>query len=158
MLMVNLQQHNRPENYPILQIRPARIIVVDNDKMLCSRLSGAFQKLGFQHRIYHQVADIVPLAEDFRPDLVLTEYLLPCSNGGELCAQLRSCQRTCRIPVVIYSSLPKTFLSLGASNCNAFLQKPFSIPALLKVMSCFLSNCCDVQCSQSVISSISNLN
>lgn len=156
--MVNLLQHNRPEDYPILQIRPPRIIVVDNDMVLCDRLSAAFEKLGFQHRIYHQVENIMPIAEDFTPDLVLTEYLLPCSNGGELCGQLRMHQHTCQIPVIVYSSFPKAYLSLGACNCDAFLQKPFSMNALLKTMKCFLNHCCPKEYSHALSAAVSELN
>lgn len=156
--MVNLLQQNRQGKYPVLQIRPPRIIVVDNDVVLCDRLSAAFEKLGFQHRIYHQVENIMPIAEDFTPDLVLTEYLLPCSNGGQLCSQLRMHQHTCQIPVILYSSFPKAYLSLNACKCDAFLQKPFSMNALLKTMKCFLSKCCPIAHNYTLNSFVSDLN
>lgn len=156
--MVNLLQQDRPENYPILQIRPPRIIIIDNDKVLCDRLSEAFDELGFQHRIYHRVSNITPLAEDFTPDLVLMEYLLPCLNGGELCSQLRMQQHTCQIPVIIYSSFPKAFLAMNACSCDAFLQKPFSVNALLRTMNCFLKCCSHLRSNNAILPSFSDLN
>lgn len=156
--MVNLHKQDRPENYPILPIRSPRIIVVDNDHVLCDGLSDAFIELGFQHRIYPQVDNMMPIVEDFTPDLVLMEYLLPTLNGGELCNQLRMNQHTCQIPVIMYSSFPKALLSLASCSCDAFLQKPFSINSLLRTMNCFLKCCSHLRSSNALLSSVSDFN
>lgn len=137
--MVNLQQQFRPESSPILQSRSPRIIIVDNDKILCEKISRVFWKSGFNHKIYHQVDDIMPIAENFNPDLVLTEYLLPWLTGGELCTRLRMQRHTCEIPVIMYSSFPKVLIPSNA--CDAFLQKPFTINTLLRTVNCFLKDC-----------------
>ncbi|MBB2150355.1 response regulator [Pedobacter gandavensis] len=138
MLMVNLQYQDSPERYPVLQIRSPRIVIVDNDKIHAKQLSNVFDKLGFNHRVYHQLGNIIPLVDEFAPDLVLMEYLLPWLKGGELCSQLRSKPHTCHLPVIMYSSFSKAHLFSYKCGGDAFLQKPFSIKILLSTMNSFL--------------------
>lgn len=69
---------------------------------------------------------------DFKPDLVLLDYLLPGINGGELCGQIKRHQAFSKIPVIIYSAYPKVLTSLGDYGCDLFLPKPFDLDELAK--------------------------
>jgi len=78
--------------------------------------------------------------EDFKPDIVLVDYLLPGINGGELCAQLKRDPSTKHIPVVIFSAYSQVLLSLGSYGCNAFISKPFELSSLLNQINKCLEN------------------
>jgi DNA-binding response OmpR family regulator len=109
-----------------------RILVVENDQDLVSILQEVFKEEGYQYAIFSDVIDILPLATEYQPDLVLLDYVLPRINGGELCSQLKSVVETQDIPVIIYSAAPKAFLSLGDYGCDLFMPKPFDLDELVQ--------------------------
>lgn len=66
-----------------------------------------------------------------RPDLVLTDYLMPRCNGGELLLALR--ERWPGLPVVLMSATQQTMQSLGQAGglpFDASLVKPISLADL----------------------------
>jgi two-component system response regulator VicR len=113
------------------KLKPKRILIIENDESLLEVLEEIFKDEGYETRCCGQVDDIFKLADDFKPDLVLLDYLLPGINGGELCAQLKKDPQTMHIPVVICSAYPQVMLSLGSYGCNAFISKPFELSAIV---------------------------
>lgn len=102
-----------------------KILIIEDDPDHVFILEQIFEELGYEYKIYDQVLDIHAIVNEFEPDLVLLDYLLPRINGGELCSQLKKENDTKEIPVVIYSAVPKVFLSLGDYGCDLFIPKPF---------------------------------
>jgi twitching motility two-component system response regulator PilH len=109
------------------ELKPKRILIIDNDESVLEVLQEIFKNDGYETDCYGQVEDIFKLVDDFKPDLVLLDYILPGINGGELCAQLKKDPVTMHIPVVICSAYPQVMLSLGSYGCNAFISKPFEL-------------------------------
>jgi DNA-binding response OmpR family regulator len=71
------------------------------------------------------------MMNEYKPDLVLIEYLLSHVNGGELCTQIKNDPRFNTIPVILYSAYPQLLWSVRDYGCDAFLAKPFDLNALL---------------------------
>lgn len=64
--------------------------------------------LGYDHHRLLEAADgaeALALARTQRPDLVLTDILMPTMDGYELVRQLRLDQRTAHIPIVVYTAI-----------------------------------------------------
>lgn len=116
------------------------ILIIENDDDLVELLEELFNYEGYQVRCYKETNDIFSLMEDFTPDIVLLDYLLPGINGGELCAQLKRDPSTKHIPVVIFSAYSQVLLSLGSYGCNAFIAKPFELTSLLNQINKCLEN------------------
>lgn len=108
-----------------------KILVIENDSSLAEMLSELFTFYGYQFKIYSDTEEILPLVEEYKPDLVLTDYLLSLVNGGELCSQIKRNKATADLPVIIYSAFPKVILSLGDYGCDAFIAKPFDLDYLM---------------------------
>jgi len=77
---------------------------------------------------------LCPDAKSFResisgsnPDLVILDVMLPDGNGLELCAELKSLERTSTVPVLIMSA--HASLSDVNATCkpDGFIRKPFDI-------------------------------
>jgi two-component system OmpR family response regulator len=71
--------------------------------------------------------------DDFRPDLIVTELLLPKLTGFELVAALRADPATRTIPVVVVTALAersaqRRLMELGADD---YLTKPFTMDELI---------------------------
>lgn len=109
------------------ELKPKSILIVENDESVLEVLQEIFKNEGYKTHCYGQVEDIFKLVDDFKPDLVLLDYILPGINGGELCAQLKKDSETRHIPVIICSAYPQVMLSLGSYGCNAFISKPFEL-------------------------------
>jgi CheY-like chemotaxis protein len=62
------------------------------------------------------------------PQLVLTDWMMPRMNGGDLIARLRSDERTSAIPIVIISATRRDRAGAGA---DAVLAKPFDVDELI---------------------------
>ena len=108
------------------------ILVVEDDLSLREILTEVFKYEGYRFEFSTGIDDITSLVADFKPDVVLLDYLLPKINGGELCCQLKSHMEFSHIPVIIYSAFSKVFLSLGDYGCDFFIEKPFDLDYLLK--------------------------
>jgi CheY-like chemotaxis protein len=113
------------------ELKPKSILIIENDESVLEVLQEIFENEGYETRCYGQVEDIFTLVNDYKPDLVLLDYILPGINGGELCAQLKKDPETSHIPVVICSAYPQVMLSLGSYGCNAFIPKPFGLSDLV---------------------------
>jgi DNA-binding response OmpR family regulator len=109
-----------------------KILVIEDDPSLSELLSDIFENEGYLFEVYEDTADIFGLVEEFKPDLVLLDYLLPSTNGGEICTQLKTNNETCQIPVIIYSAISKQMLPIQEFHCDSFVAKPFDLDVLLR--------------------------
>lgn len=107
------------------------ILLVEDDESLSEILTELFSDEGYRIRCIGGTEDILPLIDQFRPDLVLLDYVLPKVNGGELCSQIKKHRDFCNIPVIIYSAFSRVLLSLGDYGCDVFMEKPFDLDELI---------------------------
>lgn len=107
------------------------ILIVENDEKLVEILVELLPQYGYKLKVISEAYDIRPIVKEFKPNLVLLDFLLPGVNGGELCLQLKRSEQYLHIPVIIFSAFPKVLLSLGDYRCNAFIAKPFDLEVLL---------------------------
>lgn len=111
-----------------------RILVVENDPELRYILSVIFEEEQYEYQMFNETLDLVLLAKQYEPDLILLDFRLPLINGGELCLQLKNECSTKDIPVIIYSAAPRAFISFKDYRQDAFLAKPFDLTELLDKM------------------------
>ena len=102
-----------------------KILLIEDDEALVEVLGIIFTNAGFSYRAYSSIENILPVVEEFRPDLVLLDYTLPVLNGEILCNQIKRYKQTTTLPVIIFSAHNDMFLSVGKYGCDAFIGKPF---------------------------------
>ncbi|HAL82914.1 MAG TPA: response regulator [Mucilaginibacter sp.] len=76
--------------------------------------------------------DIFATIEQYKPDLIITDYLLTGLNGGKICQLVKSNKDTCHLPVMLISAYPELASSFGNFGFDAFINKPFDIGELLE--------------------------
>jgi len=69
---------------------PVRVLVVDDEVELAAVVAGYFTREGYAVAQAHDGPSAVRAAEDFSPDVVLLDLVLPGFDGIEVCRRLRT--------------------------------------------------------------------
>jgi CheY-like chemotaxis protein len=101
------------------------ILVVDDEKPLRELLSMALEEAGFRVLQAYHGRQALEVAISARPDLIVSDVMMPLMNGVELCRALKSNPATARIPVILMSAAGKA-VAEGA-KAEAFIDKPFDL-------------------------------
>ncbi|MES3018260.1 MAG: response regulator [Bacteroidota bacterium] len=112
-----------------------KILILDDDTNVLDMLQEVLLYEKFEVRVVSDLASFLKAFEgNYLPDLVLIDYLLKGVNGGEVCYQLKSNERTAGIPVILMSAYPQIFQSLGNYGCDEFIAKPFDLDEILDIV------------------------
>jgi two-component system alkaline phosphatase synthesis response regulator PhoP len=116
-----------------------RILIIDDEESILDVLSECFILEDFQVKALLKVNEIVEVVNDFKPDVLIIDYLLRGLNGGELCQEVKLAYP--ELPVAITSAYPKQMLSLARYNCDLFIAKPFDVFNVVEEVKQLIINC-----------------
>ena len=107
-------------------MRTPRILVVDDDKRNIELVRGILFQENYEFRGCLSGEEALRILDDFKPDLILLDILMPGIDGFELCRMLKKDVRTRIIPIIMITALNerkdrKKALEAGAED---FLSKP----------------------------------
>jgi two-component system, cell cycle response regulator len=111
----------------------ARILVVDdvpaNVRLLEVRLAAEY----YEVKSIRDGRDVVAFADDWQPDVILLDVMMPGLDGYEVCRSLKAKQTTSHIPVIMVTALKEPADRLQGLACGAdeFLTKPVEHEILL---------------------------
>ncbi len=113
-----------------------KVIIIEDDRQLGRILKEVFKNLKFDALLLRNAEEFFENAEREKPDLIVTDYLLPGINGIEILIKLRANSEHKKTPVVVLSGIDSTELmdECLAKGAAAFLQKPFKLKTLIKVI------------------------
>jgi PAS domain S-box-containing protein len=116
---------------PQLNVR-ARVLIIEDEEAVAAGLSELLMGEGLTTAIATTIAEGELEAERFRPDSALIDVGLPDGDGAELAARLYA--RYPKLRIVIMSGHANASGALPDGTTIRFLQKPFSITALLQML------------------------
>ena len=110
------------------------ILIIDDDREIAAMLMGVLQSNG--HRVVHAQNGVEGQRqiETLKPDLVITDMMMPRTAGPSLIAALLIEDPDVRIIAVSgvnSSEVVRTAKDLGAAR---FLAKPFTVEVLLRTL------------------------
>jgi CheY-like chemotaxis protein len=105
-----------------------KILVVDDESNMRFLLRMILESDGYEVVEAKHGAAALKCVKEERPDLVVTDLMMPVMNGRELIGRLRSDDETAAIPILVVTSKPTADVPSGA---DATLPKPFDLDALL---------------------------
>lgn len=120
-----------------LESAKKRVLVVDDDEQIVEMF---LEVLGRDDRFEVQTAatgyDAGVLTEQFRPHLVLLDYMLPDINGNLVCDRIRANPDLAGTKIIIVSGVvkPDEIDALMESGADDFVKKPFDIGELIERM------------------------
>jgi len=111
-----------------------RILIVDNDRDSTHLVKILLEKTGWYSVLEENDATRAHLsAQNFRPDLILLDVMMPGTDGGEVAAQIEADPDLQRTPIIFLTALvTKAEASAGLRiQGHRFLAKPVNIPELI---------------------------
>jgi two-component system OmpR family response regulator len=113
-----------------------RILVVEDDDIIRERLLKALNYEGYEVAGAENGAVALRLMDQFAPDLVIADVLMPDVGGFDFVSVLRSKSETRVLPIIIVTALSerlsqREFMELGVDD---YLTKPFHIEELLRAV------------------------
>ena len=109
------------------------IVVIEDDPNLRGYLE---QRLSKSYNVYTAANgnEGIVKVERIAPQIVITDLMMPGTDGFEVCRSLRSNFKTSHIPVIVLSGMKGSDSKIKALECgaNVFLDKPLDMDFLLK--------------------------
>jgi two-component system, OmpR family, response regulator len=107
--------------------RAGRVLVVDDEPNICALLSATLRLTGFEVRIATGGRDALIAAEEYQPDLVVLDVMLPDLDGFQVAQRLRS--SGVPVPVLFLTARDSvedriSGLTVGGDD---YVTKPFSL-------------------------------
>ena len=105
-----------------------KILIVDDEPSITVPLKFLMEQNQFQVRVVHSGEDALTAVDDFQPDLVLLDVMLPALDGFQVCQSIREKPSCKKIKVVFLSAMTRD-LDIAKGNtlgADAYITKPFS--------------------------------
>jgi DNA-binding NtrC family response regulator len=108
-----------------------RLLIVDDESDMRWVIRGVFEDEGFEIAEAGNGAEALAVLEEFRPDVVLTDLMMPEMDGKEFLQ--RSVERDENLPVILISAVEDIEVAVRAMKDGAFdwMPKPFDRERLL---------------------------
>ena len=110
--------------------RRRRILVVEDDAILAKGLRANLCSEGFDVLCVNDGGRAIASAEEFKPDLIVLDLMLPGMSGFELCKAIRDAGET---PILVLTVRSQKADKIRCLNHGAddYLTKPFDLEELL---------------------------
>lgn len=107
-----------------------RILVVDDDEKICQILSLYLKSKGYDVYTCKNGAHAISAFEEFKPDLILLDVMLPGMDGWEILEKLR---RISNVPVIMLTAKGDVPDRIQGLDCGAddYIVKPFDSKELV---------------------------
>jgi len=115
-----------------------RILILDDNQDILDIVHETLTYEQFDVQSTSRSDAVIPLVEEFAPDLVILDYRVSGLNGGELCKRIKSHPDFCNIPVIIFSAYINHNDDLFDYGCDAIINKPFDLNELVEKVNSLL--------------------
>jgi len=105
-----------------------KVLIADDEPNIVTSLEFLMRKCDYEVRIARDGEEALRLAQDFQPDVLLLDVMMPLCDGFEVCRRIRGNPATRGVRIVMLTAHGRDAeidrgLALGA---DAYITKPFS--------------------------------
>ena len=117
------------------------VLVVEDDPVILRLLEVNFELEGFGVVLAHDGAEGVEAARAERPDIIVTDIMMPRMSGIELVQALKEDAATASIPIILLSAKAQTSDLKSGMDAGAddYVTKPFEPLDLVDRVNALLS-------------------
>lgn len=114
-----------------------KILIVDDDENIAELISLYLMKECFDTKLVYDGESAITTAQEYKPDLILLDIMLPGIDGYEVCSAVR---KFSSVPIIMLSAKGEVFdkvlgLKMGADD---YIVKPFDSNELVARVSAVL--------------------
>ncbi len=119
-----------------------RVLIADDEPNIVTSLEFLMEANGYAVRTSRDGQDALEQVEEFAPDLILLDVMMPVRNGFEVCQRIRQNHDWRHIKIVMITAKGRDTeaakgLALGA---DAYITKPFSNKEMVAKVRCLLGD------------------
>jgi CheY-like chemotaxis protein len=103
------------------------VLVVDDEVGIANLLADVLSDEGHRVIVAANGHEGLKRAEEERPDLVITDFMMPVMDGAQLIKALADHPDLKGVPIYLMSSAPEAALRDQCSGYALFIRKPFRI-------------------------------
>lgn len=135
----SLIPHHNPEPW---ETQHPLVLIVDHDRELQNTAEHIMNGLGLGVIVAGNGEEGLRIAREYKPELVITDALMPKMDGREMCRQLKSDAETAHIKVIIitalYTQSKYRSEAFKRFHVDEYLSKPVSFSELQSVLQKYL--------------------
>jgi CheY-like chemotaxis protein len=128
--------HNPDEQRFVDEAKNQRIIVIDDEVLIAETVAEILNDQGFEATPVSDGAAAIELAKTLRPDIVLSDVIMPGLNGIETGIRIREIVPDCRLILFSGQAATVDLLSKAREQGHRFdiLAKPIKPEQLISVI------------------------
>ena len=109
------------------QDEPYYILIVEDTRLQSEILRDILQKRGFTIAVAENGKKALELVSQKKPDLIISDVIMPVMNGYDLCKEIKKNEKTRDIPIILLTALsdPKDVALALQSGADNFITKPY---------------------------------
>ena len=113
---------------------PLKVLITEDDVDVGTIMSQLLEMSGFETRLLNDPTEFQQAFEDFKPNLVVTDVMMPKVDGWTICKFVKDNPLTAHIPVIVLTGRSDPDSELKSFECGAddYLPKPFENDELIQ--------------------------
>ena len=112
----------------------ALIVIAEDEFLIADVLTIMLEDAGHEVKAAPHGQAALSLVKEKRPDLVITDFMMPLMTGLELAQALRADEGLSDIPIILVSGAQATIGRSHPDMFDAVLDKPYDEKGLLKAV------------------------
>ena len=133
---------------------PQKVLIIDDNQDNRFLLLQFLEPLGFTIEQADNGLAGIAIAEDFQPDVILIDLLMPGINGKETIERLRQQPQFEKTIILMISANIQLIIDSSDIRCDGFLAKPIDLERLLELLTIHLVLEWEIETPQSVESDL----
>ena len=120
----------------------ADILIVEDSSTQALLLKRLLEKTGYTAQVADNGIEAMARLEGYRPDLIISDVVMPEMDGFEFCKKVKSGKNSKTIPIILLTELSEPDNIVRGLECGAdnFVTKPYDEEALLSRIQYILVN------------------
>jgi CheY-like chemotaxis protein len=108
------------------------ILLVDDEPEILAAWRLILEREGYEVGCASNGAEAIARIASYVPDLIITDWMMPIMDGGELCRRLRAIPHLAAVPIVVHTAVPPS--DTAVKNWDACLRKPVGAERFLAMV------------------------
>ena len=114
-------------NYSQFILESGYVLAVEDSLVQAKRLEYFFKEHNIKYQLYTNAEDAFRAALIEKPELIISDVVMPGMGGYEFCRQIKSTENLSSVPIILLTSLqdPHDIIKGLQAGADNFITKPY---------------------------------